>query len=94
LFSELQVDFDSSVFIFVEMINGRDYDLFREKMTMPFLTPDIIDDFVSWLTGHGYDMYSFQISDIAFRKKMFSQFLKETCDDHQQHKIHFPDPEE
>jgi hypothetical protein len=76
------------------MVNGRDYDLFREKMTMPLLTPDIIDDFVSWLTGHGYDMYSFQISDIAFRKKMFSQFLKETSADHQQHKIHFPDSEE
>ena len=54
----------------------------------------MIDDFVSWLTGHGYDMYSFQLSDVTFRKTMFSQFLKETCTDYQQYKIHFPDSEE
>ena len=94
MFSKLKVEIWFEALIFVGMVNGRDYDLFREKMTMPLLTPDIIDDFVSWLTGHGYDMYSFQISDIAFRKKMFSQFLKETSADHQQHKIHFPDSEE
>ena len=80
--------------IFVVMINSRDYDRFREQMTMPFLTPDMIDDFVSWLTGHGYDMYSFQLSDVTFRKTMFSQFLMETGADQQQYKIHFPDPEE
>lgn len=67
------------------------YDQFRDDVRMPQLTPDLIDDFVTWLTENGYDLYSFQLSDVKFRREMFSTFWKQTSPDQQQFKMDFPD---
>ena len=72
------------------MTNSRNYDQFKDNMSMPHLTPDVIDDFVSWLSTNGYDMYSFQISDTKFRRTMFSKYLQESTQDSAQYKLHFP----
>ena len=58
---------------------------------LPQLTPDLIDDFVTWLTSQGYNLYSFQLSDVAYRKKLFAQFWKQLPPDKKQFKINFPD---
>ena len=69
------------------------YESFRDDMAMPNLPPDVIDDFVTWLTSHGYDLYSFQISDIQFKKQMFSQFIAQAKAETNQFKIDFPEGE-
>ena len=58
---------------------------------IPQLTPDLIDEFVTWLTGYGIDLYSFQQSDIKYRRKLFKRFTRETKGIHNQTKIDFPD---
>jgi hypothetical protein len=58
---------------------------------MPQLTPDLIEEFVTWLTKYGIDLYSFQQSDLKYRRKLFKRFTKETNGIHNQIKIDFPD---
>jgi len=70
---------------------GFDYNRLREEVKMPQLTPDLIDDFVTWLTSNGYDLYSFQLSEIKYRRMLFSQFWKQTDADQQQFTLDFPD---
>ena len=73
------------------MQNSNQYDQFKDSMSMPQLTPDVIDDFVSWLITHGYDMYSFQISDLKFRRNMFANYMQQSDQNIEQYKLHFPD---
>ena len=69
----------------------KNYENFKDSMAMPYLTPDVIDDFVSWLIGHGYDLYSFQISDLKFRRNMFANYMQQSDQNIEQYKLHFPD---
>lgn len=68
-----------------------DHQQLREDVNRPQLTPDIIDDFVTWLTEHGYDLYSFQMSDVSFKRSLFSQFWRQAGPDTKQTTLHFPE---
>ena len=60
-------------------------------MQLPELDPDVIDDFVTWLTSHGYDLYSFQISDVKFKADLFRMYRNQLPPEKQQFKIDFPE---
>lgn len=42
---------------------------------LPYMSPDIIDDFVTWLYER-VDIRSFERSDLAYKLKMFKQFQR------------------
>jgi len=63
---------------------------FRAFMRLPSLTPDMIDDFVSWLTKGGYKMHDFQNAEIKFRRDLFRQFWKQYPQEKKQLQIFFP----
>lgn len=42
---------------------------------LPHMSPDVIDDFVTWLYER-VDIRSFERSDLAYKLKMFKQFQR------------------
>jgi len=42
---------------------------------LPYMSPDVIDDFVTWLYER-VDLRSFERSDLAYKLKMFNQFKR------------------
>ena len=69
------------------MINHAD---FRAQMKRPNLTPDVIDDFVTWLTDGGYKMPDFQTAQLEFKHDLFRQFWKQYPDEKKQLKLNLP----
>jgi hypothetical protein len=47
---------------------------------LPFLPPDLYDDFVTWICER-YDRESFVRSTMNFKKRCLKQFLKECTDE-------------
>ncbi|MFT7612206.1 MAG: hypothetical protein ACI9J3_001160 [Parvicellaceae bacterium] len=66
-----------------------DHEQFKSEVRMPQLTADLIDDFVTWLTEQGYDLYSFQLSDVSYKRMLFQKFWNQIDPDQQQFKMHF-----
>ena len=66
-----------------------DHEQFKSEVKMPQLTADLIDDFVTWLTEGGYDLYSFQLSEVSYKRMLFQKFWKQTDSDQQQFKMDF-----
>jgi hypothetical protein len=63
---------------------------FRVQLDLPSLTPDMIDDFVSWLTEAGYKMPAFQTAERAFKRDLFKQFWKQYPAEKKQLKMDLP----
>jgi len=63
----------------------------RTDLNRPQLTPDIIDHFVTWLNNSGVNLYSFQISELSYKRDLFSRYWKQAPEDHKQIRMDFPD---
>lgn len=62
----------------------------RQDLSLPQLTPDVIDDFVTWLTGHGYDLQQYSSSDLKYKRDLFDRFWRDYPDESKNYKIEFP----
>ena len=69
---------------------NRNHHELRQELGRPNLTPDVIDDFVSWLTSHGYNMIEFQRSETKYKRELFSRFWKQYPTEKKNYKIDFP----
>jgi len=63
----------------------------RQDLNRPSLTPDVIDDFVTWLTStRGFNIVDFQLSENRFKRDEFSKFWKDYPDELKQYSFCFP----
>lgn len=54
--------------------------------SLPPLTPDIIDDFITWAYPR-FCLYSFQNSTIDFKRKKLEEFFKELPEEKRQYQL-------
>lgn len=46
-----------------------------KQFVLPYLTPDELDDFVSFITLSGYDIHKYSTAHDSFKKSIFNCFL-------------------
>ncbi len=63
---------------------------FRDELGKPNLTPDIIDDFVTWLCDHHFDLNQFRTENVQYKRRIFQEFWKEYPGEKKQFEIYFP----
>lgn len=63
-----------------------DGDLKEYFDSLPNMTPDLIDDFITWICER-FDLVSFKQSTPNFKKRQLKKFLRDCSDDQLQYRI-------